>query len=215
MKLNLKRKTMAIRHRIVKLVAPAVFADHLAIKNMLRDVAYVPRPMTLFLRDYFYTYNFKAKEALVCMEIGVALAENAFNMLRELPIKKMFLVDPYMSYVEDGVASSRFKDAFLMAKEKLSGFPQAKFIRKTSDDAATYIREQLDFVYIDGNHSYENVKRDITNYFPLVKPSGVIGGHDYVPYYFKGVVQAVNEFATRYGKHLLHISYPDWWIVKQ
>jgi hypothetical protein len=210
MKQYLKLKTRGLRHGIAKLVAPAVFADHLAIKDMLRDVASVPRPMTVFLKEHF-----KTEKQLVCIEIGVALAENAFNMLQELPIRKMFLIDPYTTYIEDGTTSSRFKDSFTVAKERVSRFPQARFIRKTSDDAVVDLHEMLDFVYIDGNHSYENVKSDINHYFPLIKPNGVIGGHDYVPYYFKGVVQAVTEFASHYGKQHLRISYPDWWVLKQ
>lgn len=39
--------------------------------------------------------------------------------------------------------------------------------------------ESLDFVYIDGAHDYDSVKRDIELYLPKVKKGGYIGGHDY------------------------------------
>lgn len=40
---------------------------------------------------------------------------------------------------------------------------------------------QLDFLFIDGDHSYEGVKRDFEMYSPLVRDGGLIGFHDIVP----------------------------------
>jgi cephalosporin hydroxylase len=39
----------------------------------------------------------------------------------------------------------------------------------------------LDFLLIDGDHSYEGVKRDFEMYAPLVTPGGLIAFHDIVP----------------------------------
>jgi predicted O-methyltransferase YrrM len=39
---------------------------------------------------------------------------------------------------------------------------------------------QLDFLFIDGDHSYEGVKKDFEMYSPLVKKGGVIAFHDIV-----------------------------------
>jgi predicted O-methyltransferase YrrM len=39
----------------------------------------------------------------------------------------------------------------------------------------------LDFLFIDGDHSYEGVKRDFADYAPLVRPGGIIAFHDIVP----------------------------------
>lgn len=36
----------------------------------------------------------------------------------------------------------------------------------------------LDMVFIDGDHRYEQVVRDIENYGPMVRPGGVFAGHD-------------------------------------
>jgi predicted O-methyltransferase YrrM len=40
---------------------------------------------------------------------------------------------------------------------------------------------QLDFLFIDGDHRYEGVKADFEMYSPLVRPGGLIGFHDIVP----------------------------------
>jgi len=38
--------------------------------------------------------------------------------------------------------------------------------------------EPIDFLYIDGDHRYESVKKDFENYHGLVRPGGIIGFHD-------------------------------------
>ena len=41
--------------------------------------------------------------------------------------------------------------------------------------------EKVDFLFIDGDHSYEGVKRDFEMYSPLVRKGGIIAFHDIVP----------------------------------
>jgi predicted O-methyltransferase YrrM len=38
--------------------------------------------------------------------------------------------------------------------------------------------EPLDFLFIDGDHTYDGVRRDFEDYGPLVRPGGLIGFHD-------------------------------------
>lgn len=41
--------------------------------------------------------------------------------------------------------------------------------------------KQLDFLFIDGDHSYQGVATDFAMYSPLVRPGGLIAFHDIVP----------------------------------
>lgn len=41
--------------------------------------------------------------------------------------------------------------------------------------------KRVDFLFIDGDHSYEGVKRDFEMYSPLVRKGGIIAFHDIVP----------------------------------
>jgi len=41
--------------------------------------------------------------------------------------------------------------------------------------------EYLSYIFVDGDHSYEGVKRDIINYFPLLMSGGLMIFHDYLP----------------------------------
>jgi predicted O-methyltransferase YrrM len=61
-------------------------------------------------------------------------------------------------------------------------------LRKDSHDARTVaeVRElfgtvQIDFAFIDGDHTYEGVKADFLDYGPLVRPGGLIAFHDILP----------------------------------
>lgn len=52
-------------------------------------------------------------------------------------------------------------------------------IKKSSLEASVlYEDNSLDFVFIDGCHTYDCVKKDIDAYYPKVKPGGVLAGHD-------------------------------------
>jgi predicted O-methyltransferase YrrM len=42
--------------------------------------------------------------------------------------------------------------------------------------------EQLDFLFIDGDHSYEGAKRDLEMYGALVRTGGIIAFHDILPH---------------------------------
>lgn len=53
----------------------------------------------------------------------------------------------------------------------------------------------VDMVFLDGDHEYDAVKRDIALYRQLVRPGGILCGHDYW-HDHPGVVQAVNESLT-------------------
>lgn len=63
-----------------------------------------------------------------------------------------------------------------------------------SDNAAGKWRggQVIDVLFIDGDHRYEGVKKDIENWLPFVKKGGVIFFHDFDET-SPGVVQAVNE----------------------
>jgi cephalosporin hydroxylase/Flp pilus assembly protein TadD len=37
------------------------------------------------------------------------------------------------------------------------------------------------FIFVDGDHTYEGVRQDLINYFPLLAPGGIMMFHDYLP----------------------------------
>lgn len=49
---------------------------------------------------------------------------------------------------------------------------------------------KFDFIYIDGSHQYDQVKKDVQNSLVHLKSGGLLAGHDYNA---EGVKQAVDE----------------------
>lgn len=159
----------------------------------------------------------KGNKDLIGVEIGVYKAENALWILKALPqLKKLYLIDPYASYSDYGQDSLDVAEK--IAHSKLKAYKdKVVWLKLKSDDAIKLIKEAhkgIDFVYIDGDHQYQQVKKDIENYWAILKKGGIIGGDDidngYDPSH-DGVMQAVQEF-TRDKK--LHICHGDWWVVK-
>lgn len=55
------------------------------------------------------------------------------------------------------------------------------FIQKTSAHALEVFRDGgVDFVYIDGDHRFEQVDFDLRSWWTKIKPGGVLAGHDYI-----------------------------------
>lgn len=50
----------------------------------------------------------------------------------------------------------------------------------------------VDFVFIDADHGYESIKKDLAAWWPKIKPGGTFAGHDYGSW--PGVTKAVDEF---------------------
>lgn len=73
-------------------------------------------------------------------------------------------------------------------------FDNIKYLHGDSKTLHTiFYNESVDFIYIDGDHSYEGVRADINNYTKkLKKGNSFIGGHDYIDAW-PGVVSAVDE----------------------
>ena len=65
---------------------------------------------------------------------------------------------------------------------------------------------QVDMVFIDGDHRYETVLKDINNALELVRPGGIISGHDYS---WPTVKQAVEEKLGR-----VEVIDTIWWTQK-
>lgn len=67
-------------------------------------------------------------------------------------------------------------------------------MRMPSLEAARQFDEgSLDFVFIDGDHSYEGCKADIEAWSPKVRKGGLIAGHDFNETDYPGVCRAVRE----------------------
>lgn len=73
---------------------------------------------------------------------------------------------------------------------------------------------KIDFLFIDGDHTYEGVKQDFEMYQPLVKKGGIIALHDVVPHPAHtqcGVDRFWHEIKPRYaGKEIVNDCNQQW-----
>ena len=163
-------------------------------------------------------FKLNPQKDLMGVEIGTYFGENAESILETLNIKKIFLIDPYDEDIHE-VGEKQ-------AKKKLREFyNKIVWVKKLSSNAVKDVPDNLDFVYIDGDHSYKVVKEDLENYYPKIRKGGVLAGHDIdlgghlmatKPEWknTEGVAEAVIEFVTKH-KLKLYINNNDWWCVKE
>jgi len=116
-------------------------------------------------------------------EIGVNNGRYSKWMAIKVKNPKLFLIDPYKEYaeyVESHINGQEVFDQYYEnAKERLRKF-NVEFIRKTSMEAINdFTDNSLDFVFIDGNHTFEYVVNDIAEWEKKLKPGGILSGHDY------------------------------------
>ncbi len=68
----------------------------------------------------------------------------------------------------------------------------------------------IDFLFIDGDHTYEGVRRDFEMYSPFVSPDGIIALHDIVPALANNG-SGVHRFWIEVKKKYRHIEFVrDW-----
>jgi len=173
--------------------------------------------------DFEYLYSEVAKHAkpdAKFVEIGSFLGKSASFMAIELINKnktdvEFYCVDnwkgvpnvqgPTQSYIGD-VLHKQFTENIKPVKDyiKVLSMSSIEASKKFDDDS-------LDFVFIDAGHEYEDAKGDIDAWYPKLKKSGMLAGHDYSDR-FPGVIKAVNKFCKKY-KYTKRIIGDSWVIL--
>ena len=143
---------------------------------------------------------------LIGAEIGVLNGNTSFRLLGARPLLIHYMIDPWIapekgsSYLKSGddnaLKPARAHEGAYKKTLKRVEFAgcRAVILRMFSHEAVLKIKDaSLDFVFIDGDHSYDGVKKDINLWTCKVKKSGWIGGHDYNHPRLPGVKKAVDE----------------------
>jgi hypothetical protein len=161
-------------------------------------------------------------------EIGVAEGRYSAVILAAADPRELHLIDPW-SHLEPGsdllrgadflagVDSARAQGEALSPPPfnaagdsdyarilaRFQGDRRVRLHRQYSYKAAVGFEDGLfDFVYLDGNHHYEFVLRDLEDFAAKLKPGGLLFGHDFFEDDFArrehyGVIDAVNAFLKR------------------
>jgi hypothetical protein len=163
-------------------------------------------------------------------EIGVYQGHYAQNFIPKLNKGcEVWLIDIWTTKGNDSYFSDNskyvpscadiLKKAYRDLQKKYSEFENVHVVKDRSPEAASKFPDNfLDWIYIDSNHQYECVSRDIKAWWPKLKMGGFMSGHDYIitniPYTF-GVVQAVNELVPDFHVTKEEHDNPSWWTIKR
>lgn len=159
-------------------------------KNSLKLFGFIDKSHPLFnllgLRENIAQHT-PAEHNLLCkfasiseiiVEIGVAEGGGAVALKSAADKKEssLFLVDPYLSGKIPFVNFTKLAAKKSLFKVK-SGC-KVKFIEKFSHDAVKGWNKNIDFLFIDGDHSYSRVVSDWNNWSPFINKNGYVAFHD-------------------------------------
>lgn len=142
------------------------------------------------------------KEA-ICAEIGIwkcGFSEKIINITQP---KKFHLVDLDPAAIE--IANQKFAPEILDERVVVHAGDSAEIIMSMPDN-------YFDWIYIDGDHFYEGVKKDLEAARLKLKPDGLIAMNDYIflsPIGLTkyGVIEAINEFCLKYDFELIYLAF--------
>jgi len=117
------------------------------------------------------------------VEVGTERGEYADCLLRGNPLLALRCVDLWKSYAgyRDHVNQRKLDRFYAETQARLAPYgSRVMLMRQWSVEAAAQIPDaSLDFVYLDGNHSFPYVVADLAAWSPKVRAGGIIAGHDF------------------------------------
>lgn len=136
----------------------------------------------------------KLGDSIKGVELGVWTGFNMAHLLEDCSnITKLYGIDPYLPYQD----WNRYIDERMMAEAKQTALnniaefgERGELLVTTSEEAAKTL-EGLDFIFIDGDHSFEMCYKDLNLWFDKVRPGGLFSGHDFT---LPGVNKALKQF---------------------
>ncbi len=149
-------------------------------------------------------------------EVGTLYAGHASAILSSTSIEKLYCVDAYKG-PQVGTNQSYADVLYFLTSRRIQPWgARCTLIRESSETASkSFKANQLDFVFIDAGHTYEDVKVDLQSWFDKVRPGGIVAGDDYTSM-FPGLMKAVNEFFKTKSLTVKTggINNRIWWIQK-
>jgi hypothetical protein len=117
-------------------------------------------------------------------EIGCDTGKFSDFILDNNKSSKLYSIDPFIRYDDyvDSINNVTGDDLYYKTKTLLSQKHgnRINIIRKFSNKAISDVPNNLDFVYIDGNHKYKYVYEDLCLFWDKLGPNGIIVGDDAV-----------------------------------
>lgn len=141
--------------------------------------------------EVLYKAVMELPENSIIVEIGcyVGRSTHVLAQTAKLRNSRVITIDPFLTKF-DGWDGNNAKKYFV--RDVLSVFDNVQLIEEYSQNVVDRVPE-MDFLFIDGDHSYEGVKRDCENYLPKLKSGRNVSFHDYNGSSFAELRKAVDE----------------------
>lgn len=186
--------------------------------------ATVARLKDLTARDRIHILLKDLNLKTIC-EVGTWRGENFDVMMKsnpEIAVSVDAWLNDQRTANDYGATQEEFDQHYNNALQKQWKHDNVFVLRMLSVRAAKLFTPNFfDYVYIDADHSFEAVKADLEAWWPLVKPNGIMGGHDYKAGRRSkpcGVIPAVIAFVEKYGLQSSFHCTPEpassWFVVK-
>lgn len=138
-----------------------------------------------FAQLYSHVVNISPNESHF-VEVGTWKGKSAAYMGVEIINSgkkiKFDCIDPFVPVGDEmpeyKITHEDLKNAFISNMKPLEGHYNL-ITTKSPECTKAYDNQSLDFVFIDGDHSYEAVAQDIKAWLPKIKLGGILAGHDY------------------------------------
>ena len=165
---------------------------------------------------------------LTGVEVGIFKGESFCTLLQNCPnIKTLYGVDAYKPYADCLKTPYDGTPAYVMDEKDIgfikltayhniqySGFVHKAIIyeKDSSEAVKEFQNDSLDFIFIDTYMTYEQAKKDLDEWYKVVKPGGIFAGHDWNN---EIIQRAVLEF--RLENKITHnmSTFDDCWIWKK
>jgi len=127
-------------------------------------------------RKHFLKYIIEENNYTTMAEVGVRDGRTTFFLLDHIPNLKIFAIDNKISLFYNDTVREKYKDRLIA-------------IEGDSSSVANQI-PFVDLIFIDADHSYKGVCKDIDAYKNKINLGGLLCGHDID---YPGVNKAVKE----------------------
>lgn len=149
-------------------------------------------------------------------EIGVAEGNYSEVLLQANPTCELLLVDPWHAYSNNPQNKSKEKNEYALreTQRKVSGYKNVSIIPARSMDVIhdpefRDMASSLDFIYIDGHHSFDFVMQDLIGWSQRVRSGGIVSGDDLIKLdearWGAGPIEAVQAYVNAH-------RIPIWWL---